>query len=66
MIEKWLQFTCDVCDEVRNSVASNMTLAEFMRDERIVRVGNDTVCRGKCARIARERRAARLRASGKG
>lgn len=56
MIERWLQVTCDHCGETDNSVAPNMTVAEFMRDLRVStwrRVGNQHACSKDCAAALR-------------
>jgi hypothetical protein len=52
MIERWLQFTCDRCDETCNSTAPDMTVAEFRRDEHISRVDGKDLCKA-CTKAVR-------------
>jgi hypothetical protein len=52
MIECWLQFTCDRCDETCNSTVPDMRVAEFCRDEHISRVDGKDLCK-TCAKAVR-------------
>jgi hypothetical protein len=54
VIEKWWQFTCDRCEETTNSVMPDMTVAEFRRDEKIVRRRGEDLCKA-CARARAEK-----------
>lgn len=53
MIERWLQISCDACDETDNSTEPNMTISEFMLSVRdhFRKFGQKHLCQA-CARAA--------------
>lgn len=57
MIERWLQFTCDGCEETTYSVGPNMTITEFRKDEGIRLVEGRELCK-VCWRKHKEARTA--------
>lgn len=55
MIERWLQISCDVCDETDSSTTPNMTIAEFMTEvsRHFRRFGRRHLCRSCATREGR-------------
>lgn len=53
MIERWLQFTCDGCEETEFAPLPDMTIAEVMKEMGVQRIGGKQLCRA-CARQAKE------------